>query len=176
MNIKGKEVHLILFFPMIFPYFTLFALFCIFTNTFMETLFYNNGIFLMFLLIIAYIIAFICSIIFLIKNIKLKVDSKKILHINMIIKLIQIPAYLLIFLIGLLCLITIFTMGIIFILIIFNCMAIFLTGLIGLCGIIRGFFEKKLKLKYSVINAILQFIFCIDIISCIVTYRKIKNI
>jgi len=102
-------------------------------------------------------------------------DPVKILKINMIIKLIQIPAYIIIFIISLMSLITIFTMGISLLLIIFDCMAIFLTGLIGLSGIIRGFIDKKLTLSDTIVYSIFQFIFCLDILFSILAYKKIKS-
>ncbi|QQO10867.1 hypothetical protein [Breznakiella homolactica] len=88
------------------------------------------------------------------------------------IKLIQIPAYVLIFLAGLLLLSTIFTMGISVVLMVLDIMAVFLSGLIGLAGVIRGFLEKKISKKASVIHGFLQFIFCADVISSIILYKK----
>jgi hypothetical protein len=142
----------------------------------METVFQNNGLYLILLLIIIYIIALVSSIIFCIKNIMKKIISQKLLYINMVIKLIQIPAYVLIFFIGLICLFTIFTMAISIVLMIFDGMAIFLTGLIGLAGIIRCLIENKITKKTAVIYAIFQFIFCADVITSIKIYKKIKKV
>jgi hypothetical protein len=175
MKLKTNKLLLFLFLPMIFPYLILFALICIFTGFLMETVFLNNGLFVIFVLIILYIIALILSGIIFIKSIITKRDSKELLYTNMIIKLVHIPAYIIIFFIGLLSLITIFTMGITIVLILLDCMTIFLSGLIGLSGIIRGFIENKLSKKAAVIHAVCQFIFCADIISCIIIYRKVKN-
>jgi len=141
----------------------------------MEILFYNNSLFILLYLIIIYIAALICTTIFFIRNILLHRDFIEILKINMIVKIIQIPAYIVLFLLGMLFLITIFTMGISVVLLVFNGMAIFLTGLIGLSGIIRCFFEKKLSLKNTVMYAIFQFIFVIDVIFCIIIYRKMRG-
>ena len=80
----------------------------------------DNMKFLILLLITTYIIALFSSIIFCVKNILIKINSQKLLYINMIIKLIQIPAYILIFIFSLLCLLTIFTMGISIVLMIFD--------------------------------------------------------
>ena len=141
----------------------------------METVFHNSGLYLLFLLIIIYIIALVCSVVVSITNIIFKRSSQKLLRMNMIIKLIHIPAYILIFTAGLVFTITIFTMGITAVLIIFDCMTIFLTGLIGLSGIIRGFAENKLSKNTAIIHALLQFVFCFDIISSIIVYRKVKS-
>jgi len=166
----------LLFWPLIFPYLILFALICMFTNTFMETVFQNNGFYLIFTLIAVYIIASASSIIFFVKSIFKKVNSQELLYTNMIIKLIQIPAYILIFVFGLLCLLTIFTIAISIVLMIFDCIAIFLTGLIGMAGIIRCFIENKITKKTAIIYAVLQFIFCADVIACVKIYRKVKRL
>ena len=164
-------------FPLIilFPYFILLALFCLFTNTFMDTVFNNNGLYVLLALILLYIIALVCSIIIFITSIVFQRSSQQLLHINMIIKIIHIPAYILIFLFGLLCLLTIFSAGITIVLMILDIMTIFLTGLIGLVGIIRSVIENKLSKKTAIIYAIFQFIFCVDVISSIIIYKKIKK-
>jgi len=175
MKSKYKKVPFLLLLPLLFPYIILFSLICIFTNTLMEKIFHNNGLYLILLLIITYVIALFSSIIFCIKSILIRINSQELLHINMIIKLIQIPAYILIFIFSLLCFLTIFTMGISIVLMIFDCMAILLTGIIGLAGITRCLIENKLPKKTVVIYGILQFVFCIDIIASIKIYNKIKK-
>ena len=173
MKKTGKYIQL--FFPASFPYLVLITFIFIVTGVFANTVFQNNIIIVLILLIVFYIIALACSVVFFMKNLLNKTNPKNILRINMIIKLLQIPAYILIFLFGLLNLITIFTAAITIVLMFLDGMAIFLTGLIGLCGIIRGFLEGKLSKKTAVIHGLLQFIFCADVISCIIVYKKVKN-
>jgi hypothetical protein len=103
-------------------------------------------------------------------------SAQEVARINMVVKLLHIPAYIVIFIIGLLGLITIFTAAISIVLMVMACMTISLTGLLGLGGIIRGLRENKLSKKESVIHAIFQFVFCADIISSIIVYRKIKPV
>jgi len=174
MKLKDRKIPCILFLPLVFPYLILFALICIFTDIFMETVFQNNGFYLVLFLIIIYIFALASSIVFFAKSFFLKITSLELLRINMTIKLIQIPAYVLIFIFGLLCLITIFTTGISIILMIFDSMAIFLTGLIGLSGVIKCLIENKITKKTAVIYGIFQFVFCVDIITSIKIYKKTK--
>jgi len=164
-------------FTLLFPYLIILAIICIFTNfgNIMELLFNNNALYVLATLMIIYVFALVCTIIQVILNIRSKISSKQLLFTNMMIKLIHIPAYIVIFLFGVLNLITIFTIGISIILMILDGMTIFLTGLIGLSGIIRGLFEKKLSPKNVLIYGIFQFIFCIDVISSIFLYKKIKN-
>ena len=177
MTLKNKNSYLSLLLVILFPYLILLALICIFTQSIiMEKIFKNNALYLVLLLIIFYIIALIFTIIVSIKNIILKQNSKNILKINMTIKLIHIPAYVLIFFAGLLSLITIFTMGFSIAFFVLDCMTIFLTGLIGLSGLIRILIENKLPKKTIILNAIFQFIFCLDVISSIIIYKKIMKI
>jgi hypothetical protein len=170
-----KKFYLLLPLIILFPYIVLSAFICLFSNAFMDTVFKNNGLYLFLTLMIIYIIAFVCSIILFITNIVFKRDSLQLLRINMIIKIIHIPAYVLIFLFGLLCLITIFSAWITLILMVFDIITIFLTGLIGFGGIIRGVIENKISKKTAAIYAVLQFVFCFDVISSILLYRKIKT-
>ena len=162
---------------LLFPYLIIFASICIVTNigNIMESIFNNNALYVLAVLIIIYVFALICTIIQVILNSISQKSSKQLLFINMIIKLVHIPAYIVIFLFGLLNLITIFTAGIAIVLMILDGMAIFLTGLIGLSGIIRGLLEKKLSPKNAFVYGVFQFIFCVDVISSIVLYKKIKK-
>lgn len=127
-----KYLQLIL--VILFPYLNFFALICLFTGRFMDTVF----------------------------------------HSNVVIKLIHIPAYVLLFIVGLLCLITIFTTPITIVLILLDGMTIFLTGLIGLGGVIRSSKENRISKSAMVIHGILQFIFCADVISVVVIYRTVR--
>lgn len=159
----------------IFPYTLLFSFYCIFTGFCMDFLFNNNAFILLFYLFLVFIIALFCNLVFLALSIFKKWNSHKICLANMIIKIIQIPAYILIFILGLIFFITIFTFGFTIFFIIFDCLAIFLTGIIGLSAIGRSYMEGKTSKFFSIINGICQFILCIDIISAIVIFIKSKS-
>lgn len=163
----------------IYPYLILFTLICMFTSSyiqpFMERVFHDDGSLILLMLPVFYVVALLCTVIVVIINLKKQRNSEDILRTNMIIKLIHIPAYILIFLVGLACLMTIFTMGISIVLVILDCFTIFLTGLIGLSGVIRSYKENKLTKKESWAYGFHQFIFCVDIISSIRVYRNIRR-
>lgn len=93
----------------------------------------------------------------------------------MIIKIIQIPAYLFIFAIGFVCLITIFTVGISFVLLILDGVSIILSGLIGVFVVRRCYADGILTRTEMVIHSILQFVFCLDVVSAIIVFRKVKT-
>lgn len=158
----------------IFPYLIAFALICMYKGYLIDTVFHHNVYPLLLILIVMYVVALVCAVIAFVASLKKKRKILEVLRVNMIVKLIHIPAYLFIFVVGLLCMITIFTFGITIVLMIFDGMTIVLSGLIGLGGIIRSLRENKISIKVAVIHGILQFVFCADIISSIVIYRKVK--
>jgi len=94
----------------------------------------------------------------------------------MIIKIVHIPAYIILFFFGLLTTLTIFTFPFAIAFIIFDNLTIFMSGIIGLSGLIRSFIEKKVSIKKVILYGLFQFIFCIDVISSIIIYRKVKKV
>ena len=141
----------------------------------MEAVFDNSAITVLFALIAVYITALLCSAVVIITSLVKKREAQDLLRVNMIIKLIHVPAYIIIFIIGMIGLITIFTMGISLALMILDVMTIFLTGVIGLGGVIRAYKETKLSKKSAIIHGILQFVFCADVFSSVIVYRRVKR-
>lgn len=158
----------------IFPYLVVFTLLCMFNENFMKTFCSNDGSYLLLALLILYVIALVFSIVVFITGLIKKREAQDLLRVNMVIKLIHIPAYILIFCVGSICLLTIFTFGISIALMILDGMTILLSGLIGLAGVIRAFHEEKLSKKTAIIHGIFQFVFCADVINSIIVYRKVK--
>lgn len=93
----------------------------------------------------------------------------------MVVKLIQIPAYLAIFVLGVLFFISIFTYVFSIFFILYDAAAILLTGLIGVAAVIRAHAEGRATDAFAVINGILQFIFCVDVVSSIVVYVRARK-
>ena len=143
--------YLKLILVILFPYFIIFALLCVFGVVFAEnsiftyimgSVFKNNGLLVLVILVLLYFAALICSATTLATSIVKKRDGRELLRLSMIIKLLHIPAYLLIFFVGFVSLITIFTMPVAFVLFVFCCM---------------------------------HFIFCADVISSVILYKKLKQ-
>lgn len=166
--------YLQLFFIALFPYLIVFVLICMFTGYSMDNVFHDNVLIPFSIFIGLYVVALISSVITFIKSLTKKRELLEVLRINMIIKLIHVPAYLCIFIVGLGCMITIFTFGITIVLMILDGMTIVLSGLIGLGGVIRSLRENKISITKAVIHSIFQFVFCADIISSIVIYSTVK--
>lgn len=88
----------------------------------------------------------------------------------MLIKLVQIPAYLAIFVLGVLFFLTIFTYAFSVFFVLFDCITIFLTGFVGLTANLRAYKERKCSGSFAALNSVCQFVFCIDVISAVVVY------
>lgn len=160
----------------LFPYLIVIILLMIFlTPSIIESVFQGNIFILLAILLIIFLVALAFSLVTFISSLFDKKKAVDLTRVNMVIKLIQIPAYLILFIIGMLSMITIFTMGIGLFLIVLNVLSITLTGLIGLGGVVKMFREKRLQITEAVIYAILQFVFCADVICSIVMYIKAKK-
>ena len=101
-------------------------------------------------------------------------QGRRLALASMIIKLVQIQNYVVLFLgaagLGLL-----FPAIAVFIWL-FDVMTIFLSGLVGLAGVIRCRVEGRLTTKAAVVNGILQFVFCADVFSAVWVYRNTKEV
>lgn len=101
---------------------------------------------------------------------------------NMLIKLIHIPFYLGVFLLGVLFLLVavvpIFTLLspiLILILIFVDVFLMITSSLYGVNALIRASMKQVVSKKYMIINIILQFLFIADVISAIVLYIKVRK-
>ena len=166
------------FLIILFPYFIVFLICSLLNQSLMKYVFHNNVYFGLLYLGAFWFIALISAIIICINNFVKKADAVETARINMIIKLVQIPAYLFVFVTGLLCLLTIFTFAITFVLAVLDCASIILSGLIGVSAVRRSYADGVLSKFEMVIYSILQFVFCFDVISSIIVFRKtkVKNI
>ena len=142
----------------------------------LESIFDYGNLLLLILLFLLGITAIICSIIVVTVKLIKKHDSQEILRINMIIRLIQFPVNIVIFFTIISMILFISTGTIALGIILFSGITCFTTGLIGLCGLIRGLCEKKLAKISAVVFGIFQFVFCLDIICSVIAYRKVKNV
>lgn len=165
---------LIHIFIILFPYFIVFLICSLFNKSLMKYIYHNNFYLGLLYLFAFWLIAFISAIIISINNLVNKADAVETAKINMVIKLVQIPAYLFVFVAGILCLLTIFTFALTFILAILDCASIVLSGLIGVSAVKRSYSDGSLSKPEMVIYCILQFVFCVDVISSIIVFRKTK--
>lgn len=159
----------------IFPYSVLFALYCMFSGFLMHSVFQSNGFLLLLAVLLFWVVSLGCAVATCVMSLARKWDSYELARANMILKLIPVPAYILIFLIGCAFLITIFTFAISIILMLLDGMAIVLSGLIGVAAVKRNHSDKILSTKEMVVHGILQFVFCADVVSAIVVFCKARR-
>ena len=159
----------------IFPYSVLFALYCMFSGFLMHSVFQSNGFLLLLAVLLFWVVSLGCAVATCVMSLARKWDSYELARANMILKLIPVPAYILIFLIGCAFLITIFTFAISVILMLLDGMAIVLSGLIGVAAVKRNHSDKILSTKEMVVHGILQFVFCADVVSAIVVFYKARR-
>lgn len=100
-------------------------------------------------------------------------EGRRLALASMLVKLFQIQNYVVLFLGGA-------GLGLLFpaiavVIWVIDVATIFLSGLVGLAGVIRCRVEGRLTTKAMVVNGILQFVFCADVFSAIWVYRNSKE-
>ncbi len=155
---------------MLFPYSVVFALFATFVLHSIPYLLHAS----LLLVALLWLASLICSIALCAGSIVKKSDAADAARLAMMAKLIPIPAYICIFLCGVICLMTIFTFFIAVVLFLLDCAAIFFSGLLGAAAVVRCKSEGVLTKGQMYLYGVLQFIFCLDIISAIIVFRKAK--
>ena len=101
-------------------------------------------------------------------------DALEATRTGMALKLAQIPAYLVIFGVGVACVITIFTIGISLLLALLDMASLFLTGLVGLGAVQRCRRAGLLTGRQAVFHGLLQFVPCADVVSSVMVFRRVK--
>lgn len=179
MNIK--RIWLVL--PtLLLPYFMILVLCTVFFATdcsifrfIMEDIFDGNGLLLIGTLLVFCLIATILNLIYFFVSIGRGWDVISMAKTAMIIKLIQIPAYIAIFVVGLACAITIFTFAVSILLFFLDCFTLFLTGLLNAAAIVGSVRKKVFVSKEVYVYVILQFIFCADVVASVIFYKQLKK-
>ena len=157
----------------LFPYTLLLALCCLFTGFLMEPVFGNNGHLLPLSLAFCAVLAGVCALVVCVGALVKKSPGRSMARLNMLVKLCHIPAYLVIFALSLLCLLmSIWGIGLIIAFFFFDCAAIAMTGLIGVAAVLRNFREHRLTTRQAVLLGICQFVFCADVIACVLLYIR----
>lgn len=159
----------------IFPYTLLLGMYCLYTPTIMETVFKSNVILLAGALALfgAAAFAFSC-IVGMVVIVKVN-DALAAARLNMIIKLIHMPAYVAIFVLGMAFFVTVFGIPFVMFFVLFDCAAIAMSGIIGASSVIRGFLEGRLDRASAITFAIMGFVFVGDIVIGIMNYVALKR-
>ena len=133
---------------------------------------FHNSVFVPLILLLFGAVMYILNIIFMIQARNGCFHATDLARANMIVKLIQIPAYIFIFMIGILCMVMIFTIGIYFVLLLLDALSIGLTGLFAIAAFQNLNREGMITRKAQFIYSIASFLFCVDVIIAVIGYRK----
>ena len=106
-----------------------------------------------------------------------KPSIRKLSLACVLIKLLQIPAFVYIYLLGLGGMMVFLVGGFVAIVLLFimDCIAVAQSGALMLACAVRAQKENRISKKEAIAYAICSFIFVVDVVSCIMLYRKIKE-
>lgn len=155
------------------PYGFLFFLFGFFRGFLLDLI--GNPLWILLWLGIWSFIAFLANLAFFILALGKQWSGRSLALVSMTLKLIQIPGYVAIFLLGCIFAITIWLFAFIIVLFFFDCLTILLTGLVGLAASIRCAKEKRVSKGLCIANGILSFVFCVDVVFAILFYIKSRR-
>ena len=127
------------------------------------------------LIILTWLIGLAGTIWLTIINASSKTDAKTAAWSNMLIKLLQAPAYILLFIAGAMFSTIIFTWLITFTIIVTDVMTIFLTGINGIVAARKCKAAGLLKASGAVWFSISQFIYCVDVVFAVLLYLKARG-
>ena len=157
-------------------WFALLLIFCIFDGIAVWQLgFHCNVILLAGALVLFGAAAFAFSCIVGMVVIVKAYDALAAARLNMIIKLIHMPAYVAIFVLGMAFFVTVFGIPFVMFFVLFDCAAIAMSGIIGASSVIRGFLEGRLDRASAITFAIMGFVFVGDIVVGIMNYVALKR-
>ena len=178
----NKKLFLLSIPTLLSPYIAIFTLAVVFLSTkvklfeaIMESIFQNDGLLLIAALIIYLLLTIALGIAcFFISTFKF-CDALSAAKTAMLIKLIQIPAYVVIFVLGVAMTIAIWTIPFTIALFWIDCLCLFLTGLPILSSIICALRQGTIKFREVIWVIILQFVFCADVVAAIIYYKRLKE-
>ncbi|MBQ6795452.1 MAG: hypothetical protein IJO83_04830 [Clostridia bacterium] len=162
-----------LIFPLILPYVFLLGMggILFFDGKIIDEVFGNFPNFIL-LVIGIFLLALIATIVTATLAVVRKWDGREIAKANMIVKLLQIPAYILIFAEGVYFSLSMMLLtpvaGMLFVL--FDCAVVFMTGVIGAVAAAGCCREYGLDKKFAIILGIGQFIFCVDVVCAVLVF------
>lgn len=124
-------------------------------------------------LLIFGIIAGILCVICFVRALRKQWDAVSLAKTAMILKLIQVPSYITIFILSILLLITIFTFPFSVFFFLLDCYTLFLTGILAVAAGINALRQGITIRGNCIWFIILQFVFCADVFATIFFYKKL---
>ena len=160
---------------MAFPYLMIAGLGCMYSNTIMECVFFSNGFLLLGALALC---AVVCALFAIGVGTGLAAGGQSgacAAKLCMIVKLVQIPAYVAIFVLGVMFSITIFGVAFVVLFVLIDCAAIAMSGFMSACTLFKCCRQKLLPLGSAVAFGIGQFVFCADVVLAVIIYVNLKK-
>lgn len=169
--------------PMILlPYLSLLALAIVFfssSNPFfaslMQSVFADNGLYLLATLLGIALLAVVLSVLCFALSIKKEWDALSLAKTAVVVKLIQIPAYIAIFVVGLLMLITLWTIPVALVLYLLDGLVLILSGLLTVSSVMNAVRAGQTTYQRSWWVIVLQFVFCLDVVAAILHFRQLRK-
>ena len=164
------------------PYMVLCALAVVFLSTkhplsqwIMEAVFRNNGLLLVAAVLLFSVLVAALSALCFVTAIRKGWDPVPLARTAVIIKLCQIPAYILVLALGVLLATSLFTIPFAIALFALDCLTLVLTGLPIIAAAINAT-RKGICAWNDIIWLILpQFVFCADVVAAIIFYNKLRK-
>ena len=159
----------------LFPYLAPACLYCLSSSTLMTEVLHSNALPLFQLFILLGLLALAASVALLIRALTGRLTPVQALRGNAALKLLQIPAYLILFGMGTLLVLALFTAPFALIFLLFDGVSILLCGLPGLGWLLRARREGLLDTRHTVWYSVLQFVFCLDLVGALLAYRRVRR-
>jgi ABC-type polysaccharide transport system permease subunit len=103
-------------------------------------------------------------------------EGVSLLKTQMIMRLIQIPGYVICFALAVLFLMTIFTVGFSLFLLILDSASILITGLFSIPVYAALYKNGQISKRRAIGYSVLSFVFCADVVVSIFCYRQVKDL
>jgi hypothetical protein len=161
----------------IYPYVYLIAMALYFWGWDFSAVIRDYGLDAVLIMAIVYnLYSLIAVIVNIVSACKGKRSAKELAKMNLIIKTVQIPAYIFHFILGLVGIVaSIWGIGFIMWAVFIDTITIFLTGLNAVSVSVRCCKENILSKQSSVIFAVLSFVYCIDVLIAVVFFAMARK-
>lgn len=141
----------------------------------LETVFGGNGLLLLGCTLaycaVAAVLTACCAVLAIVR----RWDALSLAKTAMIIKCLQIPAYIVILVLGVLMTITLFTVPFVLVLAAIDYLTLLMTGLLNSAAVIAAIRARVLTLKDTWWIIALQFVFCADVAASVLLYGRLKK-
>ncbi|MCI9083095.1 MAG: hypothetical protein HFI70_12565 [Lachnospiraceae bacterium] len=133
---------------------------------------FSNNIFIPLLLFLIFgAVMYIINMLLFLQARRGRWNALELARINMIAKLVQIPAYLFIFIVGLFCMVMIFTIGVSAVFLLLDVLSVGMTGVYALAVFYQLRKEQFISAKMQIVYSLISFVFCVDVITSVRGYQ-----